>query len=58
MVRQLYEQLNEWLSVVGLAMRVPSVEFIHHYGSLGAKDSARNDVELFARGETVGASLV
>ena len=58
MVPQLYEYLNEWLSVVGMAMGASSVEFIHHYGSLNAKDSARSDGELLARAESVGASLV
>jgi multimeric flavodoxin WrbA len=58
MVPQLYEYLNEWLSVVGMAMGGASVEFIHHYGSLNAKDSARSDGELLARAESVGTSLV
>ncbi len=58
MVPQLYEYLNEWLSVVCAAMRPSGVEFIHHYGSMNAKDSARNDVELLSRAESIGASLV
>jgi multimeric flavodoxin WrbA len=58
MVPQLYDYLNEWLNIVGMAMGASSVEFIHHYGSLNAKDSARNDVELLARAQSVGASLV
>ena len=58
MVPQLYGYLNEWLNIVGMAMGASSVEFLHHYGSLNAKDSARNDVELLARAESVGGSLV
>jgi multimeric flavodoxin WrbA len=58
MVPQLYDHMNEWLRVVGMAMRASSVEFIHHYGSLNDKDSARNDTDLMARAEAVGASLV
>jgi multimeric flavodoxin WrbA len=58
MVPQLYDHLNEWLRVVGMAMRASSVEFIHHYGSLNDRESARKDGDLMTRAEAIGASLV
>lgn len=54
----LYSHMNEWLSVVGMAMLASSVDFIHHYGSWNERDAARKNAELLARAESIGASLV
>lgn len=53
----LYAHLNEWLSVVGMALLASSVEMLHHYGSVNEKDAARKDAELLARAESLGASM-
>ncbi len=55
---QLYGYMNEWIEVVAGALSASSVEFIHHYGSLYKKDSAKNNTELISKAESVGASLV
>jgi multimeric flavodoxin WrbA len=55
---QLYGYMNEWIEVVVGALSASSIEFIHHYGSLYKKDSAKNSTELISKAESVGASLV
>ena len=53
-----YGYMNEWLEIIGKAMLASSMDFIHHYGSWNEKDAARRDINLMARAELVGASLV
>jgi multimeric flavodoxin WrbA len=53
-----YGYMDEWLKVVGMALLPSSVEIIHHCGSWNEKDAARKDVEILAKVESVGASLV
>jgi len=55
---QLYEHLHEWLGAVATAMRASSMQFLNHYGSWNLKDSARDNEELIAKAESLGASLV
>jgi len=55
---ELYRQTLDWLNLVGMVMSAGSTEFITHCGSGDDRDSARNNPELIARAESVGAALV
>lgn len=55
---EMYQQTLDWLNLVATVMGSSSTEFITHSGSDDDKDSARNNAELMARAEAVGASLV
>ena len=52
-----FQPIQDWLNLVGMAMNASSTEFITHCSSENKKDSARNDSELMAKAESVGASL-
>ncbi len=54
----LYNNLNEWLQVVGMALLASSIEFVHQYGTWNEKDMALKDADLLARAKSMGASLV
>jgi multimeric flavodoxin WrbA len=54
----LYQQTLDWLNLVATVMSASSTKFITHCGSENDKDSARNNVELMAKAESIGASLV
>jgi len=54
----LYNNLNEWLQVVGMALLASSIEFVHQYGTWNEKDTALKDADLLARAKSMGASLV
>jgi multimeric flavodoxin WrbA len=55
---ELYEQLQNWFNIVIAGMNPASLEFINHYGSMNLRDSARENADLIAKAESVGASLV
>lgn len=55
---QLYEHLDEWLNIIGGAMRASSTQIINHYGSYNLKDAASGDADLTARAEAAGEALV
>ncbi len=54
---ELYEHLHKWLGIVVDGLRPASAEFINHYGSMNMKDAAKQNDELMARAQSVGASL-
>ena len=54
----LYQQTLDWLNLVTTVMSASSTEFITHCGSENDKDSARNNAELMAKAESIGAVLV
>ena len=49
-----FERLNLVLTIMGSA----STEFVTHYASENARDSARNNAELMSKAEAAGAALV
>ena len=55
---ELYDYLFEWLKMLPTVMGASSTEFVTHYGSRNDRNSAKNNAELLARAESVGASLV
>ncbi|RJP74142.1 MAG: flavodoxin family protein [Candidatus Abyssobacteria bacterium SURF_17] len=55
---ELYQPALDWLNLVATIMGAASTEFITHCGSANDKASARNNAELMAKAESVGASLV
>lgn len=55
---ELYQQTLDWLNMVATVMSASSTEFVTHCGSEDNRDSARNNTELMAKAESVGASLV
>ena len=55
---EMYQQTLDWLNIVVTIMGSASTEFITHAGSDDEKDSARNNADLMARAESVGAGLV
>jgi multimeric flavodoxin WrbA len=54
---ELYGYLTEWLKMLTAVMGASSTEFINHCGSLTDRNSARNNADLVARAESIGASL-
>ena len=54
---ELYAHMFEWLKMVTGAMGASSTEFVNHFGSFNDKDSAKNNTDLMARAESLGASL-
>ena len=55
---ELYTHMFDWLKMVTGVMGASSTDFLNHFGSFNDKDSAKNNVGLMARAESVGASLV
>jgi len=55
---ELYDQLQGWFGVVISGLRPSSMEFVNHYGSMNMKDAAKQNDDLMAKAESVGASLV
>lgn len=53
-----FPQVQDWLNLVAMAMNASSAEFITHCSSGSLRDSAKNDAELMAKAEAVGAALV
>jgi multimeric flavodoxin WrbA len=54
---ELYQQTLDWLNLVATIMGSASTEFVTHVASENEKDSARNNAELMAKAEAVGAAL-
>jgi len=55
---ELYGYLSEWLKMLTTLMGASATEFVSHYGSFNDRNSARNNADLVARAEAIGASLV
>jgi multimeric flavodoxin WrbA len=55
---ELYRPTLDWLNLVATVMSAGSTAFITHCGSGDDGDSARNNRELIAKAESVGAALV
>ncbi len=55
---EMYQQTLDWLNLVLTIMGSASTEFITHYASENARDSARNNAELMSKAEAAGAALV
>ncbi|GAB4354391.1 MAG: flavodoxin family protein [Candidatus Abyssubacteria bacterium] len=55
---ELYQPTLDWLNLVASVMSASSTEFITHVGSENDKNSARNNADLMAKAEAVGAALV
>ncbi len=54
---ELYTHMFDWLRMVTGVMGASSTEFLNHFGSFNDRDSAKNDADLIARAESLGASL-
>lgn len=55
---QVYDHLNEWLTIIPQALQIEHYEFFYQYGSHSDRKAAQNDTELLKKARQTGAGLL
>ena len=55
---EVYDHLQNWFEIVTSGMGAASTDFLNQYGSLNMREAAKDNDELMAKAESIGASLV
>lgn len=55
---ELYTYMCEWLKIMAGAMGASSIEFVNHFGTFNDKNPAKDNPDLIARAESVGACFI
>ena len=55
---QLYDHLNEWLTIIPLELGVGKYNILHQHGAGLDRQSAQNDAALLEKAKSAGAGLI
>jgi putative NADPH-quinone reductase len=55
---QLYDHLNEWLTIIPLELGVAKYKILHQHGAGLDRQSAQNDAALLEKAKSAGADLI